>query len=63
MALHTDLPIHRTGVQLLALALKAQQQMPRGVKRSLVRRARSSVSRSVLRVLRARRACRTRTTR
>jgi hypothetical protein len=35
MALHTDLPIHRTGVQLLALALKAQQQMPRGVKRSL----------------------------
>lgn len=35
MALHTDLPIHRTGVQLLALAIKAQEQMPRGVKRSL----------------------------
>lgn len=35
MALHTDLPIYRTGVQLLALALKAQQHMPRGVKRSL----------------------------
>jgi hypothetical protein len=33
--LHTDLPIYRTGVQLLALALKAQEQMPRGVKRSL----------------------------
>ena len=35
MALHSDLPIHRTGVRLLALALKAQEQMPRGVKRSL----------------------------
>ena len=35
MALHTDLPIYRTGVQLLDLAIKAQQQMPRGVKRSL----------------------------
>ena len=35
MALHTDLPIHRTGVQLLALAIKVQEQMPRGVKRSL----------------------------
>lgn len=35
MALHTDLPIYRTGVQLLALAVKAQEQMPRGVKRSL----------------------------
>ena len=35
MALHTDLPIYRTGVQLLALAIKVQQQMPRGVKRSL----------------------------
>ncbi len=35
MALHTDLPIYRTGVQLLALAVKVQQQMPRGVKRSL----------------------------
>ena len=35
MALHSDLPIYRTGVQLLALAIKAQEQMPRGVKRSL----------------------------
>jgi hypothetical protein len=35
MALHTDLPIHKTGVQLLSLAVKAQEQMPRGVKRSL----------------------------
>ena len=35
MALHTDLPIYRVGVQLLDLAIKAQQQMPRGVKRSL----------------------------
>ena len=35
MALHSDLPIHRTGVQLLSLAVQAQQQMPRGVKRTL----------------------------
>ena len=35
MALHHDLPIYRTGVQLMALAVKAQEQMPRGVKRSL----------------------------
>lgn len=35
MALHSDLPIHRTGVQLLGLAIKAQEQMPRGVKRHL----------------------------
>jgi hypothetical protein len=35
MALHSDLPIYRTGVQLLALAVKVQEQMPRGVKRSL----------------------------
>jgi hypothetical protein len=35
MALHTDLPIYRTGVRLLSLAIKAQEQMPRGVKRSL----------------------------
>lgn len=35
MALHTDLPIYRTGVELLALAIQAQQHMPRGVKRSL----------------------------
>ena len=35
MALHSDLPIHRTGVLLLTLAYKAQAQMPRAVKRSL----------------------------
>lgn len=35
MALHTDLPIYRTGVQLLSLAVKVQEQMPRSVKRSL----------------------------
>ena len=33
MALHTDLPIYRSGVRLLALAIQIQQQMPRGVKR------------------------------
>ena len=35
MALHTELPIYRTGVQLLQLAIQVQQQMPRAVKRSL----------------------------
>jgi hypothetical protein len=35
MALHTELPIYRKGCDLLALAIRAQQQMPRGVKRSL----------------------------
>jgi len=35
MAIHSDLPIHRTGVQLLSLAIKAQEQMPRGVKRHM----------------------------
>jgi hypothetical protein len=35
VALHTDLPIYKTGCDLLALAVKAQEQMPRGVKRSL----------------------------
>jgi hypothetical protein len=35
MALHTELPIHRTGVCLLDLAIKAQVQMPRTVKRAL----------------------------
>lgn len=35
MALHNDLPIYRTGVRLLALAVKVQQQMPRDMKRSL----------------------------
>jgi len=33
--LHSDLPIHRTGVKLLALAVKVQEQMPRGIKRSM----------------------------
>ncbi len=33
--IHTDLPIYRTGVQLLQLAVKVQEQMPRSVKRSL----------------------------
>ena len=35
MAIHTDLPIYRTGVQLLGLAIDAQVQMPRSVKRIL----------------------------
>jgi hypothetical protein len=35
MALHTELPIYKTGCDLLALAIKVQEQMPRGVKRSL----------------------------
>lgn len=35
MALHHELPIHRTGTSLLALALKVQEQMPRSMKRSL----------------------------
>jgi len=35
MALHTELPIHRTGVRLLSLAVKVQEQMPRSVKRIL----------------------------
>jgi hypothetical protein len=35
MALHTELPIHRTGVQLLACAIEVQRQMPRDVKRFL----------------------------
>jgi hypothetical protein len=35
VALHTELPIHRTGVQLLQFAFRAQENMPRGVKRSL----------------------------
>lgn len=35
MALHTDLPIYRTGMRLLDLAIKAQVQMPRMVKRAL----------------------------
>ena len=35
MALHTELPIYRSGVRLLDLAVKAQVQMPRTVKRAL----------------------------
>jgi hypothetical protein len=35
MAIHTDLPIYRTGANLLALAIRAQEQMPRSVKRIL----------------------------
>jgi hypothetical protein len=35
MAIHTDLPIYRTGVRLLALAVKVQEQMPRSIKRIL----------------------------
>jgi hypothetical protein len=35
MAIHTDLPIYRTGVRLLGLAVKVQVQMPRTVKRAL----------------------------
>ena len=35
MTIHTDLPIYRTGVELMNLAIDAQAQMPRGIKRSL----------------------------
>lgn len=35
MAMHTDLPIYRKGVQLLDVALRVQQQMPRSMKRIL----------------------------
>jgi len=35
MALHTDLPIYKTGVELVTLAVNAQAQMPRSVKRTL----------------------------
>lgn len=35
MAIHDQLPIHRTGVRLLALAVKVQEQLPRSVKRLL----------------------------
>ena len=35
MALHTELPIYRTGMRLLDLAINAQVQMPRSVKRAL----------------------------
>lgn len=35
MALHDNLPIYRSGVRLLDLAVKAHVQMPRTVKRAL----------------------------
>ena len=35
MALHDDLPIYKTGVRLVTLAVKVQEQMPRSVKRIL----------------------------
>jgi len=35
MSLHTDLPIYRTGVDLVKLAFAVQQQMPRTFKRTL----------------------------
>lgn len=35
MSLHTDLPIYRTGSQLLGLAISVQEQMPRSMKRFL----------------------------
>ena len=35
MALHTQLPIYRTGLQLLTLAHRVQEQMPRGAKRTV----------------------------
>lgn len=33
--IHDDLPIYRKGVELLSLAVRVQQQMPKGVKRVL----------------------------
>lgn len=35
MALHTNLPIYRTGTELLAMGYVIQRDMPRGFKRSL----------------------------
>jgi len=35
MALHADLPIYRTGTELLAMGYLIQRDMPRGFKRSL----------------------------
>jgi hypothetical protein len=35
VAIHTDLPIYRTGTELLAMAYMVQRDMPRGFKRSL----------------------------
>jgi hypothetical protein len=36
--LHTELPIHQAGAKLLSLALRVEEQMPRGMKRSLGKR-------------------------
>ena len=35
MSLHTELPIYKKGCELVSLAYKVQQQMPRGFKRTL----------------------------
>jgi hypothetical protein len=35
MALHTQLPIHKTGSELLGLAARIHAQMPRGFKRTV----------------------------
>ena len=35
MALHTQLPIHRTGSELLGLAARIHAQLPRGYKRTV----------------------------
>jgi hypothetical protein len=35
MALHTDLPIYRTGEKLFSIGIDIQHNMPRAVKRSL----------------------------
>jgi len=35
MALHSELPIYKTGCALLKLAIHVQEQMPRSMKRSL----------------------------
>lgn len=35
MALHTKIPIYRAGLDLLALAHRVQEQMPRGAKRTV----------------------------
>ena len=37
MALHTELPIYKTGVDLLSLAVKVQEQMPRALHTALHR--------------------------
>ena len=35
MAIHDQLQIHRTGIKMLALAVRVQEQLPRSVKRIL----------------------------